>query len=284
MIKKCSIFLFAVLWLLLGLPVNASGSTAVVSEEALCDQAKGAYLMEASSGREIYAKNAEEKLYPASMTKMMGLLLIYEQLNAGSLQLSDMVTTSETAAGMGGSQVYLEVGETMSVEDLLKSICIASANDAMVAMAEKIGGTHAGFVEMMNAKAKELGLVNTHFTNASGLHDPDHYSCPRDMAIIGAALLAEGGEDLLAITSTYDAYIREGQRPAVLARQHQQAHQTAGGSRWPQDRIYLTGRQLHHAERQTKRASPDRRRHGRAGWQDPQPGSQRTDGIRLCPL
>ena len=105
--------------------------------------------------------------------------------------------------------MYLEVGETMSVEDLLKSICIASANDAMVAMAEKIGGTHAGFVEMMNAKAKELGLVNTHFTNASGLHDPDHYSCPRDMAIIGAALLAEGGEDLLAITSTYDAYIRE---------------------------------------------------------------------------
>lgn len=209
MIKKCSIFLFAVFWLLLGLPVNASGSTAVVSEEALCDQAKGAYLMEASSGREIYAKNAEEKLYPASMTKMMGLLLIYEQLNAGSLQLSDMVTTSETAAGMGGSQVYLEVGETMSVEDLLKSICIASANDAMVAMAEKIGGTHAGFVEMMNAKAKELGLVNTHFTNASGLHDPDHYSCPRDMSIIGAALLAEGGEDLLAITSTYDAYIRE---------------------------------------------------------------------------
>ena len=110
---------------------------------------------------------------------------------------------------MGGSQVYLKVGETMSVEDLLKSICIASANDAMVAMAEKVGGTQESFVEMMNAKAKELHLVNTHFVNATGLHAEDHYSCAKDMALIAQALIKEGGDDLLEITSTYDAYIRE---------------------------------------------------------------------------
>ncbi|MEE0773363.1 MAG: D-alanyl-D-alanine carboxypeptidase family protein, partial [Merdibacter sp.] len=103
----------------------------------------------------------------------------------------------------------LKEGETMSVEDLLKSICIASANDAMVAMAEQISGTQEAFVERMNEKAQELKLSNTHFTNASGLHDPQHYSCASDMACIASALLQEGGEELLAITGTYDAYIRE---------------------------------------------------------------------------
>ncbi len=208
MVKKRSILLILIFWLCALLPIGASENTPVLGEDVLVQQAKSAYLMEASSQREIYAKAAQEKMYPASMTKMMGLLLIYEQINAGALHLDDMVTTSETAAGMGGSQVYLKVGETMSVEDLLKSVCIASANDAMVALAEKAGGTHEGFVEMMNAKAKELHLVNTHFVNATGLHDDAHYSCAKDMALIAAALLEEGGSDLLSITSTYDAYIR----------------------------------------------------------------------------
>ena len=110
---------------------------------------------------------------------------------------------------MGGSQVFLEVNETMSVKDMIKSICIASANDAMVAMSEKVGGSVDGFVEMMNEKAKTLKLSNTHFANPTGLHDPDHYSCAKDMAIIARALIKEGGEELLKITSTYDAYIRE---------------------------------------------------------------------------
>lgn len=175
----------------------------------LAKSAKGAYLMEYTSGKEIFKKNEKEKLFPASMTKMMGLLLIFEALNDNKLKWDDTVTTSELAASMGGSQVFLEVNETMSVKDMVKSICIASANDAMVAMAEKVGGTHDHFVQMMNDKASDLHLSNTHFVNTTGLHDPDHYSCAEDMAKIARALIQEGGDELLKITSTYDSYIRE---------------------------------------------------------------------------
>ena len=196
-------------FLLFPVSVSASESSAVISEDTLTSQAKAAYLMEAQTQKKIYAKKAEERMYPASMTKMMGLLLVYEQINDGALKLDDRVCASETAASMGGSQIYLKVNEEMTVEDLLKSVCIASANDAMVALAEKVGGTHEQFVLMMNEKAKELKLCNTHFVNATGLHDDDHYSCAKDMATIAAALIKEGGEELLSITSTYDSYIRE---------------------------------------------------------------------------
>lgn len=175
----------------------------------LAKSAKGAYLMEYTSGKEIFKKNEKEKLFPASMTKMMGLLLIFEALNDNKLKWDDTVTTSELAASMGGSQVFLEVNETMSVKDMVKSICIASANDAMVAMAEKVGGTHDHFVQMMNDKANDLHLSNTHFVNTTGLHDPKHYSCAEDMAKIARALIQEGGDELLKITSTYESYIRE---------------------------------------------------------------------------
>lgn len=181
----------------------------VKAEDELDLQAESAYLIEAESGLVLYEKKAEEKLYPASMTKMMGLLLIYEALHKNQITLQDEVTVSENAASMGGSQVYLEAGETMNVSDLLKAICISSANDAMVAMAEKISGSVLEFVKSMNEKGKQLGLVNTNFANTTGLHDPNHYSCAKDMAIIGNALIREGQDELLAITSTYDAYIRE---------------------------------------------------------------------------
>lgn len=175
----------------------------------LAATAKAAYVMEFTSGKVVYAKAEHEQLYPASMTKMMGLLLIFEALHNGKLSWDDVVTTSEHAASMGGSQVFLEVNEQMSVKDMVKSICIASANDAMVAMAEKVGGTHEGFVAKMNEKAKALNLENTHFANATGLHDPQHYTTAHDMGIIAQALIKEGGDELLEITSTYDAYIRE---------------------------------------------------------------------------
>lgn len=175
----------------------------------LAPDAKAAYLVENTTGKVIFAKNETEKLYPASMTKMMGLLLIYEALNNGKLSWEDSVSTSEYAASMGGSQVFLEPQESMTVKDMVKSICIASANDAMVAMGEKIGGSNDNFIKMMNDKAASLGLSNTHFANATGLHDPEHYTCAKDMSIIARALVKEGGDDLLAITSTYDAYIRE---------------------------------------------------------------------------
>lgn len=195
--------------------VHAEESAAPQEEQPPADvndlapNAKGAYLIEYTSGKVIYAKNEHEKLYPASMTKMMGLLLIFEAIHSDKLKWEDTITTSEHAASMGGSQVFLEVNEQMSVTDMVKSICIASANDAMVAMAEKVGGTHEGFVAKMNEKAKELNLENTHFVNATGLHDPEHYTTAHDMGIIAQALIKEGGEELLNITSTYDAYIRE---------------------------------------------------------------------------
>ena len=175
----------------------------------LAPSAKAAYLVENTTGKVIYAKHETNKLYPASMTKMMGLLLIFEALHDKKISWDESVSASEYAASMGGSQVFLEPGESMSVRDMVKSICIASANDAMVAMAEKVGGSNDHFVAMMNDKAKELKLSNSHFMNATGLHDPEHYTCAKDMSIIARALIAEGGEELLRITSTYDAYIRE---------------------------------------------------------------------------
>ncbi|MEF9961844.1 MAG: D-alanyl-D-alanine carboxypeptidase family protein [Erysipelotrichaceae bacterium] len=184
------------------LPVQAT-------EIDLAPNAKSAYLMEFNSGKVIFAKKENDRLYPASMTKMMGLLLVYEALNEGNIKVSDEVITSELAASMGGSQVFLEVNERMKVSDLLKAICIASANDAMVAMGEKIAGSNEHFINKMNEKASLLKLSNTHFQNASGLHDPNHYSCAKDMAIIARQLLKTGGKALLAITSKYDAYIRE---------------------------------------------------------------------------
>lgn len=188
------------------LPITARKE---VSDVGLKGDAKSVYLMEYTSGKVIYAEHENKRLYLASMTKMMGLLLIYEALHDGQLQLDDMVTTSEFAASMGGSQVFLEPQETLSAEDMIKSICIASANDAMVAMGEHLAGSHEAFVNKMNRKAKELGMNNTHFMNATGLHDDKHYTTAKDMALLGQALLKEGGEELLKITSTYDAYIRE---------------------------------------------------------------------------
>lgn len=179
------------------------------AEAELTLQAPAIYLMEYSTGKVLYEKNATEKYYPASMTKMMCLILIYEALHEGQLKMEELVTVSENAASMGGSQIYLEVNEQMSVADLLKAICIASANDAMVAMAEKVGGSVSRFVSMMNEKAQELKLENTHFMNTTGLHDENHYSCAKDMALIGQELIRVGKEEMLAITSTYDAYVRE---------------------------------------------------------------------------
>lgn len=176
--------------------------------ETLAKNAQGAYVMEYATETIIFKKDELKKLYPASMTKMMGLILFYEALNGHKISLDDIVVASEHASSMGGSQIYLEVGEEMRVNDLLKSICIASANDAMVALGEKIAGSEENFVQKMNEKAEELKLANTHFTNASGLHHTNHYSCAKDMAYISKKLLEVGGSNLLKITSTYEDYIR----------------------------------------------------------------------------
>ena len=171
--------------------------------------ARAAILIEANSKQVLYDKNSSEKLYPASTTKIMTMILMFEAIRDKKLSFEDKITTSKYAASMGGSQVYLEQGESMSLKDMFKSIAIASANDASVAVAEHIAGSIDKFVTMMNDKAKELNLKNTHFKNATGLHDDDHYTCAHDLALMAAYLIQIGGEDLLNVTSLYDSYIRE---------------------------------------------------------------------------
>lgn len=177
------------------------------SNISLAENAKSAIMLEASTGKIIFEKNASEKLPMASMTKMMTLLIIMENIENGNIKWSDSVITSEHAASMGGSQIFLEVGEEMTVEELVKGICIASGNDAAVAMAEKIGGTEEEFVKLMNKKAKELQLKNTNFTNACGLDSDKHYSSAHDMAIIGKELVKY--DKILEYTGTYEDYLRK---------------------------------------------------------------------------
>lgn len=151
--------------------------------------APSAILMEASTGQIIYEKNPDEKLPPASVTKVMILLLIFDALESGQIKLADEVTTSEYAASMGGSQVFLEPGETQTVDTLIKCISVASANDACVSMAEYICGNEEEFVAMMNKRAKDLGMKNTHFVNCNGLDADGHLTTARDIALMSKELI-----------------------------------------------------------------------------------------------
>ncbi len=152
---------------------------------------KAAVLMEATTGKVLYEKNSHEKLLPASVTKVMSLLLIMEALDSGKIKLTDKVTVSEYSASMGGSQVYLEPGEQMSVNDMLKAIAVASGNDATVAMAEFVAGSEQAFVRMMNDKAKSLGMNDTTFYNTTGLDDeePCNLTSAYDIALMSRELL-----------------------------------------------------------------------------------------------
>lgn len=174
----------------------------------LAQNAKSAILMEASTGEVIFEKNSHEKLHPASMTKMMSMLLILENIEKGVINWDDIVTVSSNASSMGGSQILLETNEQMSVSDLFKGIAVASGNDAVVAMAEKIAGTEEEFVNMMNKRANELGLTDTNFKNCHGLDDANHYSSASDMAKIAMELVKH--EKLFEYTSIYEDYLREG--------------------------------------------------------------------------
>lgn len=142
---------------------------------------KSAILLDGSSGTVLYEMNSEEKVYPASVTKIMTMTLILEAVEDGTVSLDDMVMVSEDAAAMGGSQVYLYPGETRTVDEMLVAIAVGSGNDAAYAMAEFIGGTYDAFITMMNEKAAELGMTNTHFVNPHGLHDAEHYTTAADL-------------------------------------------------------------------------------------------------------
>ncbi len=179
-----------------------------VKAETLAPNAKSAILIEASTGEILYEHNSHEKLDPASMTKMMSLLLVMENIEKGVIKWDQIVTVSSNASSMGGSQILLETNEKMSVEDLVKGVAIASGNDAIVALAEVIAGTEENFVIMMNKKAKELGLKDTNFKNCHGLDEEGHYSSAYDMALIAKELVKH--EKILEYSSIYESYLREG--------------------------------------------------------------------------
>ncbi len=171
---------------------------------------KSAILMEATTGTVLYEYNADTALPPASVTKIMTLLLVMEEIDKGTLKYTDTVTTSAYAASMGGSQIYLKEGEQMSVEDMIKSVVISSANDAAVALAEHICGSEDVFVQRMNEKADELGMNNTHFENTNGLDDTvlNHLTSARDIAIMSRELIKY--EDILKYSSTWMDTVRNG--------------------------------------------------------------------------
>lgn len=189
--------------ILLLLPICVSAD----EDLKLAEKAKSAILIETSTGNIIFEKNSNEKLNPASMTKMMSMLLIIEAIENNVIKWDQVITVSENASKMGGSQILLETGERMTVRDLFKGVAIASGNDAVVALAEAVAGNVNNFVEMMNKKAKELGLKNTNFKNPHGLDTADHYSSSKDMSIIAKELVKH--KEVLKYTSVYETYLRE---------------------------------------------------------------------------
>lgn len=194
--------------------LTATGETIVsdlgVAEGSLALDCKSAILMEATTGTVLYLQNADEALPPASVTKVMTLLLMMEAIDSGVIHMEDKVTVSKNAASMGGSQVFLKEGEQMTVEEMLKCVVIASANDAAVALAEHLFGTVAAFVDRMNQRAAELGLEHTHFENATGLDDDveNHATSARDIAVMSRQLIAH--PTILQYSSIWMDTIRDG--------------------------------------------------------------------------
>lgn len=175
-------------------------------ESGISVKSESGIIMEASTGKVLFEKEADTPKAPASMTKIMTMLLIMEAIDDGRLSMDDQVNISKNASGMGGSQAYLEENTTSKVSTLLTAIAVGSANDASVAMAEKIGGTEENFVNMMNKRAKELGAENTTFKNPHGLDEEGHLTTARDLAIIARELITKHGE-ILKLTSTYETTI-----------------------------------------------------------------------------
>ena len=219
MISKKIISLLLVLSLLLipalsaaaAVPIADTGEMQAEKEPTPFQvNAVSAILMEVSTGKVLFAQNPDKALPPASVTKVMTLLLVMEAIAEGKLAYTDMVTASEHATSMGGSQIYLKVGEQMSVDDLLKSVVVASANDAALALAEHISGSEEAFVRRMNERAAELGMRNTHFENTNGLDDTtqNHVTSARDIAIMSAELLKH--RDILRYTTIWMDTVRDG--------------------------------------------------------------------------
>lgn len=200
--KRVICFFICVCFMMHSVAVFAEGNT------DLGLNAKSAILMEEATGNILYESNPDERLPIASVTKVMTMLLIMEAVDSGKISLDDMVTVSENAMSYGGSTMFLETGEQLTVNDMLKGIAVASANDGCVAMAEHLAGSESAFVDMMNEKAKELGMENTHFMNTNGLDEDDHYSSARDVAIMSRELMKH--ETIFNYTSIWMDTLRGG--------------------------------------------------------------------------
>ena len=204
--KRFGIVCLAVVFVLGALPVAVRAAPPSVP-------AQSALLMDAATGTILYEQNSHEKLAPASVTKVMTMLLIMEAIDSGRIRWEDMVTASEAAAAKGGSQIYLKVGETMSVSDMLKSIAVSSANDCACAMAEHIAGSEEAFAEAMNARAAELGMKDTHFVNCTGLDDDpnaaEHLTSAHDIALMSRELLVNH-PDIKKFTTIWMDTVRNG--------------------------------------------------------------------------
>lgn len=200
--KRVICFFICVCFMMQSVAVFAEGNT------DLGLNAKSAILMEEATGNILYESNPDERLPIASVTKVMTMLLIMEAVDSGKISLDDMVTVSENAMSYGGSTMFLETGEQLTVNDMLKGIAVASANDGCVAMAEHLAGSESAFVDMMNEKAKKLGMENTHFMNTNGLDEDDHYSSARDVAIMSRELMKH--ETIFNYTSIWMDTLRGG--------------------------------------------------------------------------
>ena len=189
---------------------NMESSISTVANPSFTFESHSQILMEPTTGQILYANNENEHMLPASVTKVMTLLLIMEQIDAGVLSYDDMVTCSKKASEMGGSQIWFKEGEQITIDDALKAICVVSANDVTVAMAELIGGSEENFVNMMNAKAKELGMENTHFMNSHGIDEEGHYTSAKDIAIMSRELITKH-PNILNYTSIWMDTLRNGE-------------------------------------------------------------------------
>ncbi len=202
------------IWLCLSLLLGFCLAGPARAAEAPQLDAAAYVLLEANSGQVLASANADVQRFPASTTKIMTLVLALEAVERGDVSLEDQVTTSEYAASMGGSQVYLYVGETRTLHEMLIAVAVGSGNDASVAVAEHVGGSVGNFVDMMNKRAAELAMSGTHYANPHGLHDPEHYTTAADMAIL--ARHAVQVPHLLEYTGIYEYQFRGDPKPLVL--------------------------------------------------------------------
>ncbi len=203
-IKILFIFGFAIM-----ISMMISSTVKINAADEIIQNAKSGIAIEEDTGKILYAYDENTIRFPASTTKIMTLKLIFDAIKNNKLSLDQTLVTSEYASSMGGSQIYLSPKEEMKVSDLLKAVVIASANDAAVVLAEAVAGTEANFVKLMNDEANKLGLKNTNFKNATGLHDDNHYTTAHDLAFIARNLLINYEDEIIPLSSTYEAYLRQ---------------------------------------------------------------------------